>query len=271
MSEISVRRGVSADVPVLKALWSCVFGDPDADIDAFFETFFDDGICVVAESGKMPAAMGFLLPVGFLRVPDEDDVPCGMIYAVATEPSMRKLGCGAAVTRRLLDAASTQGMGAVVLHPAEDSLFEYYNAKVGMETTFFCTEERIQITPRDSVAIRRVSAAEYVAIRKELLRETPHITFNERCFNYQERLCGEGGLFATECEDGGKCCAAVEVSGGDVRIIELLGDGEKLLQAVAKEFPAEEYLVRRPGENVRFGMINRGKSIESVWFGPAFD
>ena len=277
MGDIVVRRGVSSDVPSLKALWSSVFGDSDADIDAFFETFFDVSVCVIAEAGETLAAMGFLLPVGFLRVPGKGDVPCGMIYAVATEPAMRGRGCGEAVTRGLLDAAAERGIPAVALCPAEDSLFGFYEQRTELETAFYCKEERISISPRDGAALCRVTAAEYIAIREEILKDTPHITFDERCFSYQERLCAGGGLFTSNCDDDKRCCAAIEaVYSTDtdafyVRIIELLGVGERLLQGVAREFHTEECLVRRPGNDLRFGMLNAGFSIQSAWFGLAFD
>ena len=283
MGDIGIRRGGIADAPALKSLWSRVFGDTDADIDEFFETFFDVSVCVVAEVQDTLAAMGFLLPAGIFRSPDKNEVSCGMIYAVATEPSQRGKSCGSAVTRGLMDDASEHGIDAVVLHPAEDSLFEFYSDRVGLETVFYCTQERLDISPRDDILLHRVSAAEYIAVREKILKDTPHITFDERCFAYQQRLCGDGGLFVVEFEDGKKCCAVVEAvtsntveaSYDTVRIIELLGDGETLLSttasAIANEFPAKEYLVRRIGSEVRFGMLNAKLSDQNTWFGLAFD
>ena len=268
MSDFTVRRGAVADVPALKLLWHNVFGDSDADIDLFFDTFFDVSVCVVAEADGTLSAMGFLLPVGALRIPGEADIPCGMIYAVATEPSHRRLGCGAAVTRGLLDAAKTCGIDCVVLHPAEESLFEYYSKKVELETSFFCTEERISVVPRRDLPLRSLTAAEYMQIREEILKNTPFITFDERCFEYQRRLCGGGGLYTL---DGAKCCAAVEVSDVGVRVAELLGDEDLLLGAIAHEFSTAEYVVRRQGNNTPFGMINDGFAPQTGWFGLAFD
>ena len=271
MSDISVRRGISSDAPALKALWCSVFGDSDAFVDTFMETFFDSSVCVLVEVGESLAAMGFLLPVGFLRSPYRDDIPCGMIYAVATKPSMRGKGYGEAVTRGLLDAASEEGSDAVVLCPAEESLFDYYSQRVGLESVFCCTEERISIAPLSAVPLRRVTAAEYIVIREKILKDTPHITFDERCFEYQERIGDDGGLFTADCGEGETCCAAVEVCNGAVRIVELLGDGEKLLHAIVQKFTAENYFVRRPGQDKRFGMVNAGISVQNAWFGLAFD
>ena len=262
---------MSGDIPALKALWCNVFGDADAFVDAFMEMFFDNSVCVLAEVGESLAAMGFLLPVGFLRTPDRDDISCGMIYAVATEPSMRGKGCGEAVTRGLLDAASEEGTGAVVLCPAEETLFDYYSQRVGLESAFCCTEERISILPGDATRLQRVTVAEYIKVRESILKNTPHITFDERCFEYQGQLGGDGGLFTADCGEGEPCCAAVEVCNGVVRIVELLGDGEKLLHAIAQKFTAENYFVRRPGTDKRFGMINAGIPLQNAWFGLAFD
>ena len=268
MSDFIIRHGEAADIPDLKALWSRVFGDSDAEIDDFFNTFFDSSICLAAESDSALAAMGFLLPVGYLRVPGNIDTPCGMIYAIATEPAKRKLGCGSAVTRELIDAAKASGIDAVVLHPAEESLFSYYKNRTELKTAFFCSEERISVEPRNGSTLIELSAAEYMDVRAEILKGMPFITFDERCFEYQKRLCGSGGLFML---DGASCCAAVEVTDNNVRIIELLGDGEPLLGAIAGAYPAGEYHVRRQGTGTRFGMIKKGFSMQNGWFGLAFD
>lgn len=267
--DICIRTSKAADIPALKILWHSVFGDMFPEIDMFFDTFFEEKHCIVAESQSTLAAMGFLLPAGFLHSHGKEDIKCAMIYAVATMPSMRNLGCGVKITQGLLEAANSLGYSAVVLHPAEESLFDFYRIKSGMETAFFCNEEKISLQPCSDSSLRRVSAAEYIEIRESILNNLPHITFNERCFEYQEFLCGDGGLFTTE---GDKLsCAIVEVVSGTIRVIELLGAGEKLIQAIATKYPAEEYIVRRLGTNLQFGMINSENTVQNAWFGPAFD
>ncbi len=144
-------------------------------------------------------------------------------------------------------------------------MFGFYERKAGMETAFYCDEERISVEPRAG-ALRRVSPAEYIGIREALLKDTPHVAFDERTIAYQERLCGDGGLFAGE-----GCCAIAEAHGGNVRVVELLGEGGALLRAIAGELPAREYLVRRPGRGTRFGMLSAAVPLRDAWLGPAFD
>lgn len=276
MSKHFLRRGVKADIPAQKALWGSVFGDSCAEIDAFFDAFGDVLTSVVAEIDERLAAMGFLLPVGVFRESGKTDIPCAMIYAVATDPSMRRLGLGGEITRALLESSETLGYGETVLHPATPELFEFYSKNSGMTAAYFCSETlcsagQLRRNSYGGDKLRRADAREYLEVREEILEKTPHITFDERSFAYQQSVCGSGGLMICEDGDSKHACAIVEAVDGAVRVIELLGRGEPLLSGLTNDLPADEYFVRQAGKSVAFGMSSRKISPKNAWFGPAFE
>ncbi|MDR2421469.1 MAG: GNAT family N-acetyltransferase [Oscillospiraceae bacterium] len=251
---ILIREARLRDAPGLRRLWQRVFNDPDEVVGAFFEVYIDVRLCVLAQIGARLAAMGFLLPVGEFVHAGGRAEPCAMIYAVASDPEFRGLGCASLVTRGLLSAAKKHGFGVVALCPVSEALFDFY-AKNGLCEAFYCREYTVSATELKNArtpmpAIKRATPEEYLARREAILRGTPHIAFDRRALAFQERLSLGGGLFLIE--DG---CAAADLSRGRVCVAELLGAGEGALRAIADAFPAEEYTVREPG-GTRFGMAN---------------
>ncbi|MDR0838078.1 MAG: GNAT family N-acetyltransferase [Oscillospiraceae bacterium] len=244
--DISTRAADATDLPALKALWGSVFDDAPEDIDAYFDAYFAPELCAVANIDAELAAMGFLMPVGALRVPGERELPCAMIYAVATRPDFRGRGAGLAVTRALLETAKGQGFDVVALRPATEELFEFYE-KAGLRTSFCGFDFAPERAEAALKASRKVTAGEYMARREALLRDIPHVAFDERALSYAETLFGEGGGFFVDGDD----CLAVDASGGG---------------AVFKEYLAADGVMPRGG---RFGMSNA--EMTDGYMGFAFD
>ena len=248
------RHPKTEETQALKRIWETVFGDPEDEIDKFFETYFEPQMSAVADSEDGIAATGYLLPVGNLRC-DETALPCAMVYAIAALPGHRDHGYATAVVRELLSTARAAGIKATVLHPSEDSLFEFYSDHSPFREWFYI-DERTDIgkPPRSSGVMAGLTPAapeEYRLLRESLLSGVPHIEFDLRALAYQQYLCSKsgGGLYRAETS-GGAACAAVEMPpDGSVWIKELLAPPTceaEVLSAVTSVHPAPFYSFRSP-------------------------
>jgi len=304
----SVLRSPSAgEKPLLYSIWDTVFGSVGK--DSFFDCFYNDDLCVLAEFEGTAASVGYLVPTGEI-LHGSISVPCAMIYSVATLHMYRGMGIGTAVVRELIRVANKLGFPAVVLCPMNDELFGFYSKRTGMRD-FFYIGERIADCgqgcepacvdpaglkylkepkdlkepkePKDLKELNEVSANEYLRLRENLLAGSVHIKQDIKILEYQIMLCNElgGGLFRF-----GDSCAAVELQeNGGVWIKELLSSGpdaDDFVSAIAAMFPAHEYTVRFPSnlnEGRRFGMLDLQDDVfgdlsnitPAPWYGMAFD
>jgi ribosomal protein S18 acetylase RimI-like enzyme len=240
-----LREVHGRDTPYVKRLWQEVFHDPDEVLGTFFELYIDINLAVVAQGETQLAGMGFLLPVGDLKQPDKPDLQCVMAYAIATAPAFRNVGVGSAITRELLKIGTKHGFGAIVLRPADDGLFGFYE-KCGLTTGFYGFGNAPALTAETHGALVRVTPEEYRERREKLLAGITHIAFDRRALTVQERLFGEnGGFFFL-----GDGCVAIDASAGEV---------------------VKEYLTPDCGEprGERFGMANI--PLNGGYFGFAFE
>jgi len=299
----TVRQPKIEETPVLKSIWKTVFGDPEKDIDNFFETYFEPEMTAIADSGSGIAAAAYLLPVGNIRCEDFR-IPCAMVYAVATLPEYRDHGFATAVVNELISTGSAAGYKAAVLRPSDESLFEYYSAHTSFKEWFFVGERKFKRTAKasdDKTELTPVAPGEYIILRESMLSGIPHIEFDLRAMRYQEYLCCQsgGGLYRAETT-GGPACVIVERSPDDtVCIKELLAPHSsrtEVLSAVASRHPAEMFQTRSPAylspassAKQHFGMITvdaadaepLSLSLKSMisesrlqaapYYGPAFD
>jgi ribosomal protein S18 acetylase RimI-like enzyme len=229
----------------LKKLWQEVFHDPDAVLSVLFELYIDINLAVVAQGETRLAGMGFLLPVGDLKQPGKPDLQCAMAYAIAAAPQFRNVGVGSAITRELLKIGKKHGFGAVVLRPADEGLFGFYE-KCGLTTGFYGFENTLELAAETRGALVRVTPAEYRERRESLLAGVTHIAFDRRALTVQERLFGENGGFYFL----GGACVAIDASEGEC---------------------VREYLTEDCGEprGARFGMADI--ELDGGYMGFAFE
>ena len=288
MSEMLIRKPHPGEKPDLQDIWSLVFGNTG--LNSFFELLYDERLCIIADAGGNPAAVGYLIPTGDLML-NHTQVPCAMIYSVATLPEHRGKGFGTAVVRKLICLARELDFPALVLCPSDGDLFEYYRRHTELKEYFYIKEQILdygQITKRklsdDCMAmLSEVNVDEYIILRENLLSGTKYIRQGQNIIEYQVSLCKElgGGLFRI-----GDSCAVVEAeSSGTVLIKELLTSGDNELDiaaAIASRFPAHSYIVRSPsstGKGRRFGMlgldtdamINADPGTAEPWYGMGLD
>jgi len=233
-----------------RAVWREAFGDEDAYIDAFWDRFFRPGGGAAAvEDGNVLSA-GLLLEGFSLCLPAQAKRPLGYLYALCTASAAAGRGYGRRVTAEIEALSRAAGNGHCCLAPAEPWLFAYYR-DLGFFP--FARERRAVYAPGDLPSPageppRPLDAADYNALREQLLTAYPHVSLSPALLAWQERLCRDsgGGLFALP---GGGCACAELYSGGAVQVKELLcPDGEPLpaLAALARACPGRSYAVRSP-------------------------
>jgi GNAT superfamily N-acetyltransferase len=285
---VTTREAASGDAGFLRELWKDSFGDSDEDVSLFFDCFGMSAAPVIAELSGRAGAAGYVIPAGELVSADGTRAPCATLYAIAACRELRGRGLGASVTRALTRKARELGYPAVVLHPADDGLFDYYGANAGFREWFYAREFvfRADGQPRrPDAAVRAVTAAGYRELRARILRGRAHIDIGEHAAEYLSRLCERsgGGLF--EIRAGGEmACAAAELTSGGAAIKELLtgsGNAELCAPPLASALAVSSLTASAPawtGDGARrFGMMYAdgappaGGGAHGGWFGPAFD
>jgi len=290
--ETQIRIPTEGDLSELRHIWETVFGTPDDKL--FFEHLYDAKLSAVAIADSQVAASAYLIPCGIIES-KEGSVPCAMIYGVAALPEYRGRGYGTAVVQYLISTGREAGYPAIVLCPAQDSLFGYYSARTELREWFYINEQRYEKPQGGAkrVNLAEISAAEYTLLRNSRLSDVPHINMDLRAITYQSILCREfgGGLFRADSGEGVSCAAVETTEGDSVYVKELLGPescNADVISAIAEKFTANEYYIRTPHyitdsivpkSTRRFAMLAApasffdadGMSKTPPWYGMAFD
>ena len=181
----------------LKNLWHTVFGDAPSVIDAYFDAFYTPDLTATEFVDGELAAAAYVLPAGELVCGDCRE-KCAHIYAVAVYPKFRGRGLGVSVTNLATEKAKKAGFSAVVLHPAEESLFGFYEKHCGFKTCFSASGK----SPLSGDVLTLSETEAYIACREKFLANIPHVALNARVLDFFQKC---GGLLYTS-ETG---CSAV--------------------------------------------------------------
>ena len=236
----------------LKKLWHTVFGDAPSIIDAYFDTFYDEALTAVEFVDGKLAAAAYVMPAGYL-VNGERREKCAHIYAVAVYPEFRGRGLGVSVTNKAVELAEKAGFTAIVLHPAEDSLFGYYEKHCGFSTCFSANIRAASLAPSDS--LKETDTKTYREKREQLLQKIPHVDLSCEVLDFFQK-CG-GKLYVSD-----ESCAAAESFDNMTYIREALGK--------TAEVPLSDngkYTVCTVGENIATGMIYGNRDFDNAWMG----
>lgn len=245
-----MHKHISANINDLKNLWHAVFGDAPSIIDAYFDTFYSPELVACEYADEKLAAAAYVMPAGELVNGDKRE-KCAHIYAVAVYPEYRGRGFGVAVTNRAVELAKKAGYTAVVLHPATERLFDYYEKHCGFEPCF--CEKRTELTlPASENDFPCAEIGAYIACREKLLGNTPHVALSENVLNFFVK-CG-GKLLVS---DSG--CAAVEIYDGVAYFREALGEFSQFISGNA--------VVSTPGNETPTGMIHGAAPFKKGWLG----
>lgn len=121
---MSIRYAISTDRFSLKQIWSVCFGDEDDYVEHFLRERWDENNCLVAEEDGRVVSMLFLLPAEIIVAGERN--PVWYVYACATLPEYRGRGLMQQLLSTAFEAAILQSVFALVLVPASESLFGFY-------------------------------------------------------------------------------------------------------------------------------------------------
>lgn len=123
--------------PELIKIWKECFGDSEQVIDLFFKHRYDPENCLVCLQDHHPVACLFILPCTLKN--GDVPVPSGYIYAAATLKKMQGQGMMSSLLLEAKILAASRKMGALLLVPGEQWLFDYYG-KRGYQMAFYVSE-----------------------------------------------------------------------------------------------------------------------------------
>ena len=220
---LSVRLADPCDWPAAEAMLRAGFGDEDWFLRAFFDFVWQRCDTLLSLQDGVPAAMTALLPCQVYQ-PGQASLPALYLYALTTLPAHR----GQGHARQLLQAAQAR-CERVFLH-AEDAPLHALYQRLGWQDAM--RAQRRTLPAMSGSTPPAVEGPAYFAAREALLRDTPHIVWDENLCAFACRMlaCEGGGLYA----DARAACAVTGMQDGCLMLCEALGDASAA-QALAAQ------------------------------------
>lgn len=269
---MTLRPSTPDDIPRLRELWVLAFGDGGDYLDNFFTNYYQPSrVLVLEQEGVINAMTAWYPSTFYTQNPQIGDLRCGYLYAVATHPDCRGQGLASKLLAFCDEYLKEEGYHGVTTVPARPDLHIFFGQN-GFHECFYQGEQEILSTelptPVGNLALAPVTPENYIQLRKNFLRDIPHVDLDLDGFVYQagaSKLSG-GGLYslgdqALLCLEGGEA--------GDCYVKELLGD-EVALSLLHTVFPAQRYFVRRPQGDWQFGMLKWLCEIPWDWENQAY-
>ncbi len=206
---LHTRFSTPADIPAQRALWKLAFGDEDAYIDNFYDTYYQPQRVIVLEEDGVVRSMTAWFDTTF-TIPGAPPFRAAYLYAVATHPDCRGRGLAAQLLREAGELLHGLGIPLLTTVPAEPSLHNFFGSN-GFEECFIHAEYTMTPTaapfPLPGVTLAPVTPARYAQLRQSLLEHTPRIDYPEEVLRYQEGCCrlSNGGLYEGVTPAGPVC------------------------------------------------------------------
>ena len=241
---IELRHPRPGEEAALRALFTEAFGDEDF-TDLFFGRGYSRSRCLGAYDGELLAALHWF---DCTLIGEK----AAYVYGIAAFQAQRGRGIGSELIRGALEKLQELGYRHILLVPAGESLFGYYE-RFGFRAV--STIREMEIGAGEPLPIRRLTVSEYAAARRKLLPERGLL---------QEGPCLELLSGYAEFYAAGAALAAVT---GDM-VWELLGD-EAAAPGLIAALGLKSATVRMPGPGPSFAMgIGTGGPI---YLGLSFD
>lgn len=239
----------------LRQLWKLAFGDTEDFMDGFYGSGFSGDRCrCLTEGGDMAAMLYWF------------DCECNgrrlaYIYGVATHPEHRNQGLCRKLMADTAELLRENGYAGAILVPQHTPLRQMYASMgygdVGTVSYVNC------LASERPVSLRKISAEEYAALRRQYLpegsviQEGENLPFLERIY---ELYAGEDFLLAAFREEG------------FLWGMELLGNKDAA-PGILKALDCIKGRFRTPGENQPLAMYLplREAAAKPKYFGLAFD
>ena len=241
---IELRHPRPGEEAALRALFTEAFGDEDF-TDLFFGRGYSRSRCLGAYDGELLAALHWF---DCTLIGEK----AAYVYGIAAFQAQRGRGIGSELIRGALEKLQELGYRQILLVPAGESLFRYYE-RFGFRAV--STIRKVEIGAGEALPIRRLTVSEYAAARRNLLPERGLL---------QEGPCLELLSGYAEFYAAGAALAAVT---GDM-VWELLGD-EAAAPGLIAALGLDRATVRMPGPGRPFAMALGGAG--ECYLGLALD
>lgn len=167
MKDIDIRYSNQTDIPQIKNLMNSVFGDEESFLIRFFNLFYQDNV-LIAEANNCIVSMAFLLPNNIMI--QGQLFPITYLYACATHVEYRGKGLMSRIISKAYEDVCKKGELGLILLPANESLYHYYE-NLGFKNSFFfdeilfSQEENIAPNVNSSFKIEKITAETYYQLR----------------------------------------------------------------------------------------------------------
>lgn len=242
-------------MPQLRKLWQDAFGDTDDFLNFFYRTAYFPDHCRCVLDGDRVAAVLYWIDC------ELNQQKLAYIYAVVTDPVYRGRGLCRRLMENTHELLRSRGYAGTVLVPQQESLRQMY-AGMGYEdcgglSVFTCEAEGAPLP------LRMVDAAEFAALRKEMLPADSVIQEGAGLSFLAEQLifyAGDGISLAAYAEE--------QILYG----VELLGNPETAA-GILRFLGFQQGIFRCPGKEKPFAMFCPLQKNASApkYFGFAFD
>lgn len=274
-SDPIIRLLTIDDAPQATKLWSLVFGDDEHLVLEFFRLFAHQsgfGACAEVDGNIVAAAYA---PEGMDYISPKGTAHSGVyLYAVATHPDHREKGLARRVCSLLKETAWAQGKEYLFTRPSEESLYAWYEEKIGAVPVMGCQTLHFERTGDVSLPCRQLSPDAYLKLRTKSLGSLPHVRQSIRWMNWEQKLHDAygGGFFAV-----GDHIADIYQDGKMIHVNELLPhpmpeQAKDICEALMILSNASqcECMLHGSGHYVSVAANGCGIPDDNPWFGPCF-
>ena len=274
-TEYTIRLLTMDDAAEAAKLWSLVFGDEESVVLAFFRLFAHQkgfGACAEADGNIVAAAY---CPRETDYIAPDGSVHRGVyLYAVATHPEHRKQKLAQRVCNLLKDTAREQGTDFLFTRPSEDSLYGWYEEKIGAVPLLGGRLLTFEHTERIDLPHHQLTAEEYLQLRDKHLHGLPHVRQSLRWMHWEQTLhkAYGGGFYAV-----GDFIADIYCDGNSVSVSELLPhptpkQAEEVCSVLMTVTGAEscQCLIHGEDRYVSVAALNTPLPEDNGWFGPCY-
>lgn len=263
MSIEQIGKANAADQPQLHRLWETVFGDPPEMVQAFFDRFPPEISGWVLRIGETICSAAYLIP-GNWYVNQQEMRPAAYVYAVATDPNMRRKGYAGRLMQSIAAFVEERNL-LLYTRPAEQSLFSWYKSTLNAGNIGYINQHRFHSEEKfDALPFRRITASEYGAMREKLLNAVPHLVLSDNFLRLQEVF--SDGFYSV----GDGCCCVVKGK-NEIQIPELLTSDSYTVPAVQtllSKFGVQDAAVQTVGNAFDPpGVAYAGKALpnQTIW------
>ena len=256
-----IRYATYQDEPALKALLKEAFGDNDRFIDLFLRLKFDGrNVCVYEYEGEV-VSMAFLLPATILL--EEGERPVTYLYACATKKAFRGRGYMRAIIERVYADICEWGQVALLLMPAEESLYDYYSA-CGFEPFFYWDRRNYEVrnfnwrNDHEEYALHKIDAACYADYRRRQLTAlgTIHWDLSHLQVLEAEAEDSDDGFYAVTADGELKACCLVRRHHDWLEVTEWLGEALPFVQGLFfRHFDLPRVVITQPGHGQKSALV----------------